>query len=201
MAAMVMNAGFNATTRKMWKPGRRKDKLSMQALIQELTNNGELVVEFAVRVLLGQDLRLATDWVPLLKAGKIRPRRNGIPVQTKADATVRLRKLRRALGVIPDAPEITMDDRRWAAQLLLGYGWGLPGRMEPGGDPGDRIGSTALAIRAAEIVEEFQPQGAEEEGRLARILAVISAEKRRMPTIVTETGEVISPRDLPPWTP
>lgn len=154
----------------MWKPTTRRNRRALQGLIQDLTNNGELVVEFAVRVLLGQDLRLARDWVPLIRAANGIKRPRGTKMPTKADGQSRLNQVRKALAAMPDPPEITMDDRRWAAQFLMAYGWGLPSRSSPTPEP---PGESALAVRAAEVLNEFQPNGAEEEARLARIMAAI----------------------------
>jgi len=201
MALMTTSREALDAGRQLWKPTRVKRRdVSLRVLVRDLTNQGELVIEFAVRVLLGQDLRLAQDWAPLLKASKVRPRANmRVPVARKQEAKERLKKLRAALGALPDPPEISMDDRRWAAQFLMAYGWGTPPRMETIGDDDApvRPQMSVLAIRAAEIVEEFQPQGVEEEARLARILAVISEPKRPMTMVRTETGEYVPPLSAP----
>ena len=176
------------TFRRMWAPGMPSNKVGkrrpLMALIRDLTNDGELVVEFCIRVLLGQDLRLAQDWLPLLRAGRGRLRRAKNSVfdtngrnRTSAAARKRLTAIRQALATLPEPPPISMEDRRWAAQTLLAYGWGLPGRMlEDLGDEssvGPNKTPTALALKAAEIMEEFQPRSVEEAERLKRILAVL----------------------------
>lgn len=164
----------------MWKPGvggggrglPARGNKTLRECIREATAGGTLLAEFAIRVLLGQDLRLYREFAPLMIKTK-----NGGKPGTVAETTTpqrykaALKRLQDAMCLLEEPPKITMDDRRWAAQFLAAYGWGLPGRAPDHKEEGDA--DRDLVQRANALVRDFTPQGPEEQARLKRVLEMI----------------------------
>ena len=80
--------------------------------------------------------------------------------------------LQEMLKQYPQPPVITMDDRRWAVQLLFAYGWGLPAKQ--GDLPGEKSEEeNDLGQRAMLAMQTFAPSSPEEQERLTRVLELI----------------------------
>ena len=148
----------------LWKPGSSGNKngnrsvVPLRRLIKQMSEDGEVLVEFCMRIVLGQDLRLAPDWEPL--------------ESTRHGSRSRMEVLQEMLKQYPEPPVITMDDRRWAVQLLFAYGWGLPARQ--GDLPGEKSEEeNDLGQRTMAAMHAFAPQSPEEQERLTRVLELI----------------------------